>query len=71
MDKLRNTIGLINFIVLLDNYGKRLYAKYFVLSDSSLNDVNAQKEFEKKIGQSVLNLNVNKSNESIFLFFLF
>lgn len=62
MDKLSNIVGLIKFIVILDNNGKRIYSRYFTRGDM-LNDIPAQKDFEKKICQTVVNLNVNRSNE--------
>lgn len=58
---------MIKFIVILDNTGKRIYAKYFVEEENELYDINAQKEFEKKMGQAVLNLNVNKLNEGFII----
>jgi hypothetical protein len=51
-------------VVILDNSGKRIYAKYFVPEESYLYEASAQKEFEKKLGQTVLNLNVAKNEES-------
>jgi hypothetical protein len=64
MEKLKQTVGFIQFIVILDNNGKRVYSRYFVNQSHELNDFSQQKDFEKKIGQTVLNLNVNKNNES-------
>jgi hypothetical protein len=72
MEKLKNIVklltqlGLVHFIIILDNNGKRIYSKYYVDEDNELFDISAQKEFETKMAQSVLNLNVNKNNESIF-----
>lgn len=63
MDKLKSSVGFIHFIVILDNNGKRIYARYFSQQGTYLADVTAQKEFEKKIGHTVLNLNVNKNSE--------
>ncbi len=65
MYKLLKQIGLVHFIILLDNNGKRIYSKYYVDEDNELNDINGQKEFEKKMAQAVLNLNVNKLNEGM------
>jgi hypothetical protein len=64
MEKLKQTVGFIQFIVILDNNGKRVYSRYFVNNSHQLHDNSQQKDFEKKIGQTVLNLNVNKNNES-------
>jgi hypothetical protein len=64
MEKLKQTVGFIQFIVILDNNGKRVYSRYFVNQNHQFNDNSQQKDFEKKIGQTVLNLNVNKNNES-------
>jgi len=74
MEKLQNTVGFIHFVVMLDNNGKRIYSRYFSGQAHYLSEVTAQKEFEKKMAQTVLNLNVNKNNEGkkrkfIFLFF--
>jgi len=63
MEKLKNIVGLIHFVIFLDNNGKRIYSKYFEKENSSISDPASQKDFEKKVGQAVLNLNVNKSNE--------
>ncbi len=51
--------------MILDNNAKRIYSKYFVEEDNELFDINAQNEFERKMAETVLNLNVNKLNESI------
>ena len=64
MEKLKSTVGFIHFLIILDNNGKRIYAKYFCQEGTYLSDIPAQKDFEKKIGNAVLNLNVNKSAES-------
>jgi hypothetical protein len=64
MENLKNIVGLINFIVILDNNGRRIYSKYFLSSSHYLFDIQAQKEFEKKMGQTVMNLNVSKNNDS-------
>ena len=63
MEKLRNTVGFIHFVIVLDNNGKRIYSRYFNAGSHYLADHHQQKEFEKKIGQTVLNLNVNRNNE--------
>jgi len=63
MNKLKNTVGFIHFICILDNNCKRVYSRYFCQNGSYLSDINSQKDFEKKIGNAVLNLNVNKNNE--------
>ncbi len=63
MEKLQNTVGFIHFVVILDNNGKRIYSRYFSGQTHYLADVTAQREFEKKMAQTVLNLNVNKNNE--------
>ena len=59
----KNIVGLIQFVIILDNEGKRLYSRYYFPEDHELYKVHNQKEFEKKIGVSVNNFNVNKSNE--------
>ena len=59
----KNIVGLIQFVVILDSEGKRLYSKYYFPEDHELYKVQNQKEFEKKIGLTVNNFNVNKSNE--------
>jgi hypothetical protein len=64
MEKLRNTVGFVHFVVILDNNGKRIYSRYFSGGSHYLADITQQKEFEKKIGQTVMNLNVNRNNES-------
>ena len=63
MEKLRQTVGFIYFVVILDNNGKRIYSRYFVNESHYLHSIPQQKDFEKKMGQTVLNLNVNKNNE--------
>jgi REP element-mobilizing transposase RayT len=65
MEKLKSTVGFIHFICVLDNNGKRIYSRYFSQNGSYLADISAQKDFEKKIGHAVLNLNVNRNNEGI------
>jgi len=67
MEKLNNTVGFIHFIVILDNNGKRIYSRYFNGRNHYLAEVSAQKEFEKKMGQAVFNLNVNRNNEGNFI----
>ena len=68
MEKLKNIVGLIHFVIFLDNNGKRIYSKYFEKGNSSISDPALQKDFEKKVGQAVLNLNVNKNNEGMYYF---
>ena len=63
MEKLKQTVGFINFVILLDNNGKRVYSRYFVNESHNLYEISQQKDFEKKMAQMVLNLNVNKNNE--------
>jgi len=78
MDKLQNIVtiilttkvGFIQFIVLLDNNGKRIYAKYFSREGTYLSETSNQKLFEKKIGTTAVNLNVNKNYESNYSFLL-
>jgi len=65
MEKLKNIVGLIHFVIFLDNNGKRIYSKYFEKDNLSISDPALQKDFEKKVGQAVLNFNVNKNNEGI------
>ena len=64
MEKLKNIVGLIQFVIFLDNNGKRIYSKYFEKGNSSISDQASQKDFERRLGQAVLNFNVNKNNES-------
>ena len=63
--KLKGIVGLVHFVVILDNYGKRIYSKYYTEKTGSgyLSDVDVQLEFERKLCFSVVNLNVNKNNE--------
>jgi len=65
MEKLKNIVGLIHFVIFLDNNGKRIYSKYFEKGNLSISDASSQKDFEKRLGQAVLNFNVNKNNEGI------
>lgn len=58
-------VGLVKFIIILDNNGKRMYSRYFVGDKNPLNDQSNQIEFENKIANSVNNLNVSKNSESI------
>lgn len=60
----KNVVGLIYFILILDNQGKRLYSKYFVSENNQLSNKDYQHEFEKKLCKTVVNYNVNKSEES-------
>ncbi len=59
----KNIVGLIQFIVILDNGGKRLYSKYYLPEGHELLKHQSQLDFEKKIAFSVQNFNVNTSNE--------
>lgn len=59
----KNIVGLIQFVIILDNEGKSLYSNYYLPESSDLKKLNIQKDFEKKLAQSVINFNVNKSNE--------
>lgn len=49
--------------MILDNNGKRIYSRYFN-NDSALVNINDQKEFEKMLGTTVLNLNVARNQDS-------
>lgn len=57
-------VGFIQFIILLDNNAKRIYAKYMQKDDNYLSQIENQKELEQKITSTVLSMNVNKNNES-------
>jgi hypothetical protein len=59
----KNIVGLIQFVLILDNEGKSLYSKYYIPSTMDLSKSSAQKDFEKKLCYTVINFNVNKSNE--------
>lgn len=59
----KNIVGLIHFIIILDNEGKRLYSKFYFPPEHDLFNVQNQKELEKKIAVTVNNYNVSKSNE--------
>ena len=59
----KNLVGLIQFIILLDNRGKRIYSKYYIPNEHILSKHANQIDFEKRIAQSVVNFNVNTSNE--------
>ena len=59
----KNIVGLIQFIIILDNQAKRLYSKYFLPSENDLSLHKNQLEFEAKLANSVINFNVNTSNE--------
>ena len=67
MEKLKDTVGFVHFIVILDNNGKRIYSRYFKGPNHQLSDIASQKDFEKKMGQAVFNLNVIRNNEGIFI----
>jgi len=53
----------INFIIFLDNDGKRLYSKYY---DENL--IKIQKEFEIKLSKFVINNNIQRNDVDIFIF---
>ena len=57
-------MGFIQFIILLDNNAKRIYAKYMQKEDNYLSLIENQKELEQRITSTVLSMNVNKNNES-------
>lgn len=59
----KNVVGLVYFIIILDNEGKRLYSKYYVSENNELFAYQAQKEFEQKLCHSVINFNVNRNDE--------
>ena len=59
----KQQVGLVKFIVILDNNGKRLYSRYFVEEKNPLNEHSNQIELENKIALSVNNLNVAKNAE--------
>jgi len=59
----KNIVGLIQFVVILDNAGKRLYSKYYLPEGHDLTKHLNQVDFEKRIAHSVVNFNVNTSNE--------
>jgi hypothetical protein len=63
----RNVVGLVNFIVILDSAGSRLYSRYYLPEGHELNNIVVQKEFEKKIVVTVNSFNVSKLNEGKFI----
>ncbi len=60
----KNIVGLVYFVIILDNEGKRLYSKYFLSENNELSKFQSQKDFEKKLCQSVINYNVSKNDDS-------
>lgn len=64
MENSRNIVGLVNFIMIMDGTGKRLYSRYFLPNTHYLFDINHQRELEKKIALTVNNLGVGKNFES-------
>jgi sensor domain CHASE-containing protein len=67
MENLHNIVGYIDFVVILDNSGKRIYSKYF--GKNEMEKFERQKELEEKIANTVITYNINKNNESIFFLF--
>lgn len=68
VDKLKEVACLIQFVLLFDNNGKRIYSKYYTekFGIDYLNDVSSQKEFEKKLCITAQNFNVTKNEVDIF-----
>lgn len=68
VDKLKEVACLIQFVLLFDNNGKRIYTKYYTnkFGIDYLNDISSQKEFEKKLCITAQNFNVTKNEVDIF-----
>lgn len=60
---MNDIVGLIKFILILDNSGQRIYTRYY---DKKLDTIESQKELEKKICSSTDKLNVYKNDVDIF-----
>ena len=69
-NKLKDIVCVIKFIIILDNYGKRIYSKYYT-KEYELDDDNKQLEFEKKLSQYALDNNVANNEIDVFNYLTF
>ena len=60
-EKLGDVVCLIKFVIILDNSGKLIYAKYFTGKEQE-----KQREFEKQLCFQVKNLNISPGELDIF-----
>lgn len=64
-EKTPEIAGYINFFLILDNSGNRIYCKYYT---NELNTIEKQLEFEKKLCQITSTYSIDKSDLDIFIF---
>lgn len=66
-NSLNEIAGFVNFFLILDNSGNRIYCNYYT-NDNNLNTIEKQLEFEKKLCQMTMTYSVDKSDIDIFIF---
>ena len=69
-NKLNDVVCVIKFIIILDNFGKRIYSKYYT-NDYNLDNENKQFEFERKISHYAVENNVESNGIDIFNYLSF
>ena len=69
-NKLNDVVCVIKFIIILDNFGKRIYSKYYT-NDYNLDNENKQFEFERKLSYYTIDNNVEINGIDIFNYLSF
>ena len=69
-NKLSDVVCVIKFIIILDNFGKRIYSKYYT-NDYNLDNENKQFEFERKLSYYTIDNNVEINGIDIFNYLSF
>ena len=69
-NKLNDVVCVIKFIIILDNFGKRIYSKYYT-NDYNLDNENKQFEFERKLSYYTRDNNVEINGIDIFNYLSF
>ena len=69
-NKLNDVVCVIKFIIILDNFGKRIYSKYYT-NDYNLDNENKQFEFERKLSYYAIENNLEINGIDIFSYLSF
>ena len=69
-NKLNDVVCVIKFIIILDNFGKRIYSKYYT-SDYNLDNEEKQFEFERKLSYYAIENNLEINGIDIFSYLSF
>ena len=64
-EDLSNFAGIIKFILILDNFGKRIYCNYYT---NNYNTIESQIDFENRLSKITSTYSVDKNDVDIFNF---